>query len=103
VREEIVGSPEVVLRGSRRIQFVDWSPDAEWLAFSTTGTRENIFLIRPDGSGYRQVTDDEFKNRDPVWSPDGSRIAFYSNRGGRYQIWSVSSDGAALSGGAPPA
>ncbi len=96
VREEIVGSGEVVLRGSRRILFMEWSPDAQWLAFSTTGTRENIFLVRPDGSGYRQITDDEFRNRGPAWSPDGSRIAFYSNRSGRYQIWSVSPDGSGL-------
>ena len=75
---------------------MEWSPDAQWLAFATLGSRENIFSIRPDGSGYRQITDDEFKNRGPAWSPDGSRIAFYSNRGGAYQIWSVSPDGGGL-------
>ena len=95
-REQIVGSSKVVLRGSRRITFLEWSPDAQWLAFSTIGARENVFLIRPDGSGYRQVTDDEFRNRGPAWSPDGSRIAFYSNRSGRYQIWSVNPDGSGL-------
>jgi WD40 repeat protein len=31
-----------------------------------------------------------------VWSPDGSRIAFFSTRSGRYQIWSVSADGSGL-------
>jgi len=96
VREAIAGPAELVLRGSRRIAFLDWSPDSQWLSFATVGARENIFLIRPDGSGYRQVTDDEFKNRGPVWSHDGSRIAFYSNRAGRYQVWSVSPDGGGL-------
>jgi Tol biopolymer transport system component len=96
VREQIVGAPDVVLRESRRIAYLDWSPDGEWLAFSTTGTRENIFLVRPDGSGYRQVTDDEFRNRGPVWSSDGSRFAFFSNRSGLYQVWTVNPDGSGL-------
>ena len=47
VREEIVGPAEVVLRGSRRIGFLEWSPDAQWLAFATLGSRENIFLNPP--------------------------------------------------------
>lgn len=29
----------------------------------------------------------------PRWSPDGSLIAFSSNRTGRYEIWTVNADG----------
>jgi len=29
----------------------------------------------------------------PRWSPDGSRLAFSSNRSGRYEIWTVAADG----------
>ncbi len=29
----------------------------------------------------------------PAWSPDGSKIAFYSNEGGTIDIWMMSSDG----------
>jgi Tol biopolymer transport system component len=32
----------------------------------------------------------------PRWSPDASRIAFYSNRSGKYEIWSVKPDGSDL-------
>ena len=69
IREQIVGSADVVLRESRRVAFLARSPDAQWLAFSNTGTRENVFLVRPDGSGYRQVTDDEFRNAVPLGLP----------------------------------
>jgi Tol biopolymer transport system component len=29
----------------------------------------------------------------PRWSPDGSRLAFSSNRTGRYELWTVAADG----------
>src|SRR5262249_44070237 len=32
----------------------------------------------------------------PQWSPDGQRIAFHSNRNGRYNIWSIHPDGSSL-------
>ena len=81
VREQIVGTPEVVLRESSRISYVNWSPDAQWLAFSTIGTRENLFLVRPDGTGYRQVTDDEFRNpRPPVARRIAHRLLFEPQR-----------------------
>ncbi|MEN8128888.1 MAG: hypothetical protein ABFS45_01560 [Pseudomonadota bacterium] len=32
----------------------------------------------------------------PRWSPDGTRLAFSSNRTGRYEIWTISIDGGDL-------
>jgi Tol biopolymer transport system component len=32
----------------------------------------------------------------PRWSPDGRQIAFYSNRSGKYQVWSVRPDGSGI-------
>ena len=37
----------------------------------------------------RQVTDEGWMNHYPVWSPDGSRLAFLSNRGSAYQLMSL--------------
>lgn len=32
-------------------------------------------------------------NAMPVWSPDGSKLAFYSSRTGTYQVWTMDADG----------
>lgn len=71
-----------------------WSPDGQWIAFSSDRnttwrghgngagwehTQElSIYVIRPDGTGFRQVaTRDGYCLGSPKWSPDGSRIVFY--------------------------
>ncbi|MCZ7650378.1 MAG: protein kinase [Thermoanaerobaculia bacterium] len=74
---------------------LDLSADG-WLTFRTAATQEDVLVMRADGSGLRKLTDDPAKDRAPVWSPDGSLIAFYSNRGGRYEIWTVGRDGGDL-------
>jgi TolB protein len=51
-----------------------WSPDGSSIAFA--GDRRydgGIFVIRPDGSGERQLSKDGLW---PVWWPDGSQIGF---------------------------
>ena len=35
------------------------------MAFTSGGLRENVFVVRLDGTGYRQLTDDGFRNRGP--------------------------------------
>jgi Tol biopolymer transport system component len=77
-----------------------WSPDGKWIAFEgywatpadSTNERETrrgrvrrashrqIFIIRRDGSGLRQLTDDAYMNSSPDWSPDGSQIVYTSER-----------------------
>ena len=96
VQGALVGEPTTVVGGSRRINFHALSPDGQWIAFTSGGLRENLFLIRMDGTGYRQLTDDEFRNRGPDWSPDGQLIAFYSDRSGNYEVWAIHPDGSGL-------
>jgi Tol biopolymer transport system component len=78
------------------------SPDGQWVAF-TRGTvgQEDIFVMRADGSELRPLTDDAYRDRVPTWSPDGTRIAFRSDRplpdGTRpYRWYRINRDGSDL-------
>jgi Tol biopolymer transport system component len=92
----VVDPPRPVFQGSRVIYTQDISPNGEWIAFTTLGGREDLFVVKSDGTGYRQVTDDAFRDRGPHWSPDGKRIGFYSDRSGRYESWTIRPDGSGL-------
>jgi dipeptidyl aminopeptidase/acylaminoacyl peptidase len=85
----------VALRGSLEVSDAAISPDGAEIAFTTQG-REDLFVVRADGTGFRQLTDDAFRDRAPSWSRDGKRIAFYSNREGDYQAFTVRTDGSEL-------
>ncbi|HSG00891.1 MAG TPA: protein kinase, partial [Vicinamibacterales bacterium] len=93
VRGELTGPPVILRRGTRPIRDHELSPDGQWVAITEAGAQEDLFLLRVDGSEYRRLTDDEARDRAPVWSPDGQRIAFYSDRGGTYQLWTARPDG----------
>jgi Tol biopolymer transport system component len=95
-RQAVQGELSAVTEGSRSIFAGEASPDGRWIAFQVTQPRDDLFVIQPDGSGLRQLTDDDAKDRLPRWSPDGSSILFYSNRSGRYGAWTIRPDGSGL-------
>lgn len=58
-----------------------WSPDGRTIAFSRFATpdqpeQDQLWLIRPDGAGLRQLTDLPGGGAGPSWSPNGRRLAF---------------------------
>ena len=57
---------------------------------------EDVFVMRSDGTGFRKLTDDAHRDREPKWSPDGKKVGFYSDRSGEFQLWTVNADGAGL-------
>ncbi len=95
--ELTTGEPQPVTEGTRYVTDPDLSPDEEWFACSSQGEKqEDILVFRRDGSQQLQLTNDAFRDRSPRWSPDGRRIAFYSDRSGRFEVWAINSDGTGL-------
>jgi eukaryotic-like serine/threonine-protein kinase len=93
------GRPTEMLRGTLTPLggLVSPSPDGkQWVFSSFEGHQEDLYLIRDDGTGLRQLTSDPHLDRAPSFSADGDLIYFYSERTGRYQIWSIRPDGSGL-------
>ena len=72
---------------------VAWSPDSDWLAYSQNNLNFNsdVYIHAADGStGPVNVSQHPKGDSDPVWSPDGSKLGFVSNRSGNDDdIWFV--------------
>jgi Tol biopolymer transport system component len=48
------------------------------------------FVFKTDGVN---ISDNDFCDRAPVWSPDGKRVAFVSDRDGDWEIYGMNADG----------
>jgi uncharacterized repeat protein (TIGR01451 family) len=81
-----------------------WSPDNSHIAFQSDRDFQNdgdspiygmdIYIMNWDGSGVSRLTSSTYDDINPVWSPDGTKIAFQSFRNGlNYQIYVMNADG----------
>ena len=81
-----------------------WSPDGEAIAYTSyrpsggMGTFQDIVLsfIRTGERKTPANGDPQKQNYLPIWSPDGSRIAFTTNRDGNPEIYVMNRDGSGL-------
>jgi Tol biopolymer transport system component len=93
---EPAGDPVPATRGAQLFSWPSLSPDGESIVASRSGSQADLYLVNRDGSDRRQLTDDPGRDRGAAWSPDGSEIAFYSDRSGSYEIWGIRPDGSGL-------
>jgi len=81
-----------------------WSPDGSRIAFSSDRSGQSeVWIMNADGSTQMQLTRQHFEddktgrgNSGPAWSPDGTIIAFSSDRAGKSDIVIMAPDGTEL-------
>jgi len=67
-----------------------------WIAYQgrdDANSNWDIYVMRADGSDPVRLTDAEYDDTDPAWSPHGRQIAFVSGRDGNREIYLMNEDG----------
>ncbi|MBI5944894.1 MAG: PD40 domain-containing protein [Chloroflexi bacterium] len=68
------------------------------IAYVSVGDGGNyeIFTMKADGSEMKNLTNNPATDDSPAWSPDGTRIAFVSDRDGGREIYLMNADGSSV-------
>jgi len=73
-----------------------WSPDGRWIAYwgvpGDESGRRDLWNVAAAGGEPIRLTDDPPYDWNPVWSADGSKLYFLSNRGGGPNLWRLPID-----------
>jgi hypothetical protein len=87
------GSGQRSLAGAGRGNSPSWSPDDKQIVFSHiqpgSPPDDRVAVVNVDGSGLHELTSDPTSDSFPVFSPDGTKIAY----GFQGDIWVVNADG----------
>jgi len=108
------GSGEIMLTGdTEEKNYPSWSPDGTRIVFSSKpgvssssgfdlfGSTHDfqdseIYIMNADGSNRINISNDPSQDVEPCWSPNGSKIAFATDRDGNYEIYVMNADGTEL-------
>jgi len=89
-----------------KLVFANFAPNASRL--SGFNSYADVVVMNIDGTGRTRLTDHYGSVSGPAWSPDGSKIAFASDRSGQSEVYVMNADGSGLvqvttTGGQAPA
>ena len=84
--------PDALTSGTQfSVSAFKWSPDSKRVAFSATrdpdlssGDTADVYVVRLSDKYVKKLADSPEPDRDPIWSPDGTEIA-YETGGGWYK------------------
>lgn len=80
-RVQVASDPQISPDG-KRIVYVRQSAD-----ISTDRRVSNLWIVNFDGSEHRPLTTGTYSDASPRWSPDGTRLAYVSDRDGKPQLY----------------
>ena len=67
-----------------------WAPDNKSIVFTSerNGSAE-LYRVKPDGTGFTQLTKDPAYDDQAAFSPDSKQLVFVSTRGGAANLWTM--------------
>ncbi len=81
-------------RGQSNDRQPAYSPDGEWVVFSSDKTRNlDLWKVSTKTGAVQRLTDDAADDWDPAFTRDGKKLIWSSNRSGPFEIWIAKADG----------